>query len=224
MAVWDALEEIVKEYPIMLNRAPTLHRIGIQAFEPVLIDTKAIQLHPLVCVAYNADFDGDQMAVHVPLSVEAKIENRVLILSTNNILLPANGIPIVYPTQDMVLGIFYMTMERPFAKGEGKIFRDAEEVFWVYLTGEAHLQAKIKVRMDGKLVETTVGRVIFSAIVPKEINFEEYNKSLRKKELQELINLSYRRAGLKKTVIFADKIKDLGFDMANRAGLSISID
>ncbi len=224
MAVWDALEEIVKEYPIMLNRAPTLHRLGIQAFEPVLIDTKAIQLHPLVCVAYNADFDGDQMAVHVPLSVEAQIENRVLILSTNNILLPANGIPIVYPTQDMVLGIFYMTMERPFAKGEGKVFRDAEEVFLAYLTGEAHLQAKIKVRMDGKLVETTVGRVIFSAIVPKEINFEEYNKPLRKKELQELINLSYRRAGLKKTVIFADKIKDLGFAMATRAGLSISID
>lgn len=224
MAVWDALEEIVKEYPVMLNRAPTLHRLGIQAFEPVLIDTKAIQLHPLVCVAYNADFDGDQMAVHVPLSVEAQIENRVLILSTNNILLPANGIPVVYPTQDMVLGIYYMTMERPFAKGEGKVFKDAGEVFLAHLTGEAHLQAKIKVRMDGKLVETTVGRVILSTIVPKEINFEEYNKPLRKKELQELINLSYRRAGLKKTVIFADRIKDLGYAMATRAGLSIAID
>ena len=222
--VWDALEEIVKEYPIMLNRAPTLHRLGIQAFEPVLIDTKAIQLHPLVCVAYNADFDGDQMAVHVPLSVEAQIENRVLILSTNNILLPANGIPVVYPTQDMVLGAFYMTMERPFAKGEGKIFKDPDEVFLAYQSGEVHLQAKIKVRMNGKLIETTVGRVIFSSIVPEEIPFEEYNKPLRKKELQELINISYRRAGLKKTVIFADKLKDLGFLMSTRAGLSISVD
>ncbi|MEZ0344745.1 MAG: DNA-directed RNA polymerase subunit beta' [Caldimicrobium sp.] len=222
--VWDALEEIVKEYPIMLNRAPTLHRLGIQAFEPVLIDTKAIQLHPLVCVAYNADFDGDQMAVHVPLSVEAQIENRVLILSTNNILLPANGIPVVYPTQDMVLGAFYMTMERPFAKGEGKIFKDTDEVFLAYLSDEVHLQAKIKVRMNGKLVDTTVGRVIFSSIVPEEIPFEEYNKPLRKKELQELINISYRRAGLKKTVIFADRLKDLGFLMSTRAGLSISVD
>lgn len=222
--VWDALEEIVKEYPVMLNRAPTLHRLGIQAFEPVLIDTKAIQLHPLVCVAYNADFDGDQMAVHVPLSVEAQIENRVLILSTNNILLPANGIPVVYPTQDMVLGAFYMTMERPFAKGEGKIFKDSDEVFLAYLTDEVHLQAKIKVRMNGKLVDTTVGRVIFSSIVPEEIPFEEYNKPLRKKELQELINISYRRAGLKKTVIFADRLKDLGFLMSTRAGLSISVD
>lgn len=224
MVVWDALEEIVKEYPIMLNRAPTLHRLGIQAFEPVLIDTKAIQLHPLVCVAYNADFDGDQMAVHVPLSVEAQVENRVLILSTNNILLPANGIPIVYPTQDMVLGIYYMTMERPFAPGEGKVFRDRDEVFLAHLSGEVHLQAKIKVRMNGKLIDTTVGRVILSTIVPEEIDFEEYNKPLRKKELQELINLSYRRAGLKRTVIFADRIKDLGFAMATRAGLSISVD
>ncbi|MGB9762094.1 MAG: DNA-directed RNA polymerase subunit beta' [Caldimicrobium thiodismutans] len=222
--VWDALEEIVKEYPIMLNRAPTLHRLGIQAFEPVLIDNKAIQLHPLVCVAYNADFDGDQMAVHVPLSVEAQIENRVLILSTNNILLPANGIPVVYPTQDMVLGAFYMTMERPFAKGEGKIFKDPNEVFLAYLSDEVHLQAKIKVRMNGKLVDTTVGRVIFSSIVPEEIPFEEYNKPLRKKELQELINIAYRRAGLKKTVIFADRLKDLGFLMSTRAGLSISVD
>ncbi len=224
MVVWDALEEIVKEYPVMLNRAPTLHRLGIQAFEPVLLDTKAIQLHPLVCVAYNADFDGDQMAVHVPLSVEAQIENRVLILSTNNILLPANGIPVVYPTQDMVLGSFYMTMERPFAPGEGKIFKDREEVFLAYLSGEVHLQAKVKVRMNGKLIDTTVGRVIFSTIVPEEIPFEEYNKPLRKKELQDLINVSYRRAGLKKTVLFADRIKDLGYAMATRAGLSISID
>ena len=223
-AVWDALEEIVKEYPIMLNRAPTLHRLGIQAFEPVLIDTKAIQLHPLVCVAYNADFDGDQMAVHVPLSVEAQVENRVLILSTNNILLPANGIPIVYPTQDMVLGIFYMTLEKPFAKGEGKIFKDRDEVILAYQTGAVDLQAKIKVKMNGKLVDTTVGRVIFSTIVPKEIDFEEYNKPLTKKELQRLINLSYHKAGMKKTVIFADKLKDMGFAEATEAALSICID
>jgi DNA-directed RNA polymerase subunit beta' len=223
-AVWDALEEIVKEYPIMLNRAPTLHRLGIQAFEPVLIDTKAIQLHPLVCVAYNADFDGDQMAVHVPLSVEAQVENRVLILSTNNILLPASGIPVVYPTQDMVLGLYYMTMEKPFAKGEGKIFKDRDEVILAYQSGEVELQAKIKVKIDGKLVDTTVGRVIVSTIVPEEIPFEEYNKPLTKKELQQLINISYRRAGNKKTVIFADRIKDLGFAMATRSGLSISVD
>ncbi|RKX59478.1 MAG: DNA-directed RNA polymerase subunit beta', partial [Thermodesulfobacteriota bacterium] len=223
-AVWDALEEIVKEYPIMLNRAPTLHRLGIQAFEPVLIDTKAIQLHPLVCVAYNADFDGDQMAVHVPLSVEAQIENRVLILSTNNILLPANGIPVVYPTQDMVLGIFYMTLEKPFAKGEGKIFKDRDEVILAYQTGAVDLQAKIKVKMNGKLVDTTVGRVIFSTIVPEEIDFEEYNKPLTKKELQKLINLSHHKAGMKKTVIFADKLKDMGFAEATEAALSICID
>ena len=223
-AVWDALEEIVKEYPIMLNRAPTLHRLGIQAFEPVLIDTKAIQLHPLVCVAYNADFDGDQMAVHVPLSVEAQTENRVLILSTNNILLPANGIPIVYPTQDMVLGLFYMTLEKPFAKGEGKIFKDKDEVILAYQTGAVELQAKIKVRMNGKLVDTTVGRVIFSTIVPEEIDFEEYNKPLTKKELQRLINLSYHKAGMKKTVIFADKLKDMGFAQATSAALSICVD
>ena len=223
-AVWDALEEIVKEYPVMLNRAPTLHRLGIQAFEPILIDTKAIQLHPLVCVAYNADFDGDQMAAHVPLSVEAQTENRVLILSTNNILLPANGIPIVYPTQDMVLGLFYMTLEKPFAKGEGKSFKDKDEVILAYQTGAVELQAKIKVRMNGKLVDTTVGRVIFSTIVPEEIEFEEYNKPLNKKELQRLINLSYHKAGMKKTVIFADKLKDMGFAQATEAALSICVD
>ena len=223
-AVWDALEEIVKEYPVMLNRAPTLHRLGIQAFEPVLIDTKAIQLHPLVCVAYNADFDGDQMAVHIPLSVEAQTENRVLILSTNNILLPANGIPIVYPTQDMVLGLFYMTSEKPFAKGEGKTFKDKDEVILAYQTGSVDLQAKIKVRMNGKLVDTTVGRIIFSTIVPEEIEFEEYNKPLTKKELQRLINLSYHKAGMKKTVIFADKLKDMGFAQATEAALSICVD
>ncbi len=222
--VWDALEEIVKEFPIMLNRAPTLHRLGIQAFEPVLIDSKAIQLHPLVCVAYNADFDGDQMAVHVPLSVEAQTECRVLLLSTNNILLPANGVPVVYPTQDMVLGLFYMTLERKGKKGEGKVFKDVEEALLAYQEGAVDLQAKIKVRMNGKKVETTVGRLIFSTIVPEEIPFEEYNKPLRKKELQRLIDLSYRRAGAKKTVIFADRMKDMGYQLATEAGLSICVD
>ncbi len=222
--VWDALEEIVKEFPIMLNRAPTLHRLGIQAFEPVLIDSKAIQLHPLVCVAYNADFDGDQMAVHVPLSVEAQTECRVLLLSTNNILLPASGVPVVYPTQDMVLGLFYMTLERPFAKGEGRVFRDPEEVLLAYQEGAVDLQARIKVRMNGRLVETTPGRLIFATIVPEEIPFEEYNQPLRKKELQRLIDLSYRRAGAKKTVIFADRMKDMGYQMATEAGLSICVD
>ncbi|AEH44156.1 DNA-directed RNA polymerase, beta' subunit [Thermodesulfatator indicus DSM 15286] len=222
--VWDALDEIVKEHPIMLNRAPTLHRLGIQAFEPILIDSKAIQLHPLVCVAYNADFDGDQMAVHLPLSVEAQTECRVLLLSTNNILLPASGIPVVYPTQDMVLGIFYITQERPFARGEGRIFANREEAILAYEEGEVDLQAKVKVRMDGKLVETTVGRVLFSTIVPEEIKFEEYNKPLAKKALQQLIDLSYRRAGAKKTVIFADKMKDMGYYFATKAALSICLD
>ncbi len=222
--VWDALDEIVKEHPIMLNRAPTLHRLGIQAFEPILIDSKAIQLHPLVCVAYNADFDGDQMAVHVPLSIEAQTECRVLLLSTNNILLPANGIPVVYPTQDMVLGIFYMTQERPFAKGEGKIFSNPEEAILAYEEGMVDLQAKVKVRMNGKLVDTTIGRVIFSSVVPNKIKFEEYNKPLAKKDLQKLIDFSYRRAGPKKTVIFADRMKDMGYAFATKAALSICVD
>ena len=222
--IWDALEEIVKEHPIMLNRAPTLHRLGIQAFEPILIDSKAIQLHPLVCVAYNADFDGDQMAVHVPLSVEAQTECRVLLLSTNNILLPANGIPVVYPTQDMVLGLYYITEERPFAKGEGKVFASREEAILAYEEGAVDLQAKVKVRMNGKLVDTTIGRVIFSTIVPEEIKFEEYNKPLAKKALQKLIDLSYRRAGAKKTVIFADRMKDMGYYFATKAALSICVD
>ena len=221
--VWDALDEIVREHPIMLNRAPTLHRLGIQAFEPILIEGKAIQLHPLVCVAYNADFDGDQMAVHVPLSVEAQTECRVLMLSTNNVLSPAHGAPIVYPTQDIVLGIYYMTQIRPFARGEGKTFDSPEEVRIAYDSGAVDLQARIKVRMDGELVETTVGRVLFAEILPKEIPFSEVNKVMRKKDLQRLVDLSYRRAGIKKTVIFSDRMKDLGYRYSTIAAMSIAV-
>ncbi len=165
--VWDILDEVIREHPVLLNRAPTLHRLGIQAFEPVLIEGKAIQLHPLVCTAFNADFDGDQMAVHVPLSIEAQMEARVLMMCTNNILSPAHGKPIIVPSQDIVLGIYYMTRERAFAKGEGKVFASPDEVRAAYDQGEVDLQAKIKVRMDGQRVETTVGRVLLYEIVPK---------------------------------------------------------
>jgi len=222
--VWDILDEVVKEHPVLLNRAPTLHRLGIQAFEPVLIEGKAIQLHPLVCAAFNADFDGDQMAVHVPLSIEAQIEARVLMMSTNNILSPANGKPIIVPSQDIVLGLYYMTRERPFAKGEGKVFSSPTEVAYAYSTDHVHLQAKIKCRIHGKLHETTVGRALLSEIVPKEIPFEKYNKVLDKKQLAELIDICYRLAGNKKTVILADQIMSTGFKMAMRAGISICLE
>ena len=221
--VWDALDEVVREYPIMLNRAPTLHRLGIQAFEPVLIEGKAIQLHPLVCVAYNADFDGDQMAVHVPLSVEAQTESRVLMMSTNNVLSPAHGEPIIVATQDIVLGIYYMTRERLNAPGEGKVFKSRDEVIMAWATGAVHLQARIKVRLDGKLVETTVGRVILSDYLPEEVPFETVNKVMRKKDIARLIDVSYRQAGAKKTVILADRLKDLGYRFATFAGISIGI-
>jgi DNA-directed RNA polymerase subunit beta' len=241
--VWDILDEVIREHPVLLNRAPTLHRLGIQAFEPVLIEGKAIQLHPLVCVAYNADFDGDQMAVHVPLSIEAQVESRALMMSTNNILSPASGKPIIVPTQDMVLGLYYMTRERPLARGEGKFFASPEEVRIAYDHGEVDLHARITVRMpmveeaaegngiaartDGarrfERVETTVGRVLLYEIVPPEVPFSEVNKTLKKKELGNLIDVVYRRAGNKATVIFADKLKDIGFDYATRAGISISI-
>ncbi len=221
--VWDALDEVVKEYPIMLNRAPTLHRLGIQAFEPILIEGKAIQLHPLVCVAYNADFDGDQMAVHVPLSVEAQTEARALMMSTNNVLSPAHGGPIILATQDVVLGIYYMTRERPFAKGEGRIFKSRDEVRYAWETDTVHLQAKIKVRMNGELVDTTVGRVLLSDIMPDEVPFSSINKPMRKKDLGKLIDKCYRLAGAKKTVIFADRMKDMGYRFATIAGISIGI-
>ena len=221
--VWDILEEVVKEHPVLLNRAPTLHRLGIQAFEPLLIEGKAIQLHPLVCTAFNADFDGDQMAVHVPLSIEAQIEARVLMMSTNNILSPAHGKPIIVPSQDIVLGMYYMTRERPFARGEGKIFSNPTEVRFAFDSGIVDLQAKIKCRIHGKLEETTVGRALLSEIVPLEMEFKTYNKVLGKKELAELIDICFRKTGNKKTVIFADQIMQTGFRQAMKAGISISI-
>src|SRR5574338_518777 len=222
--VWDILEEVIREHPVMLNRAPTLHRLGIQAFEPVLIEGKAIQLHPLVCVAFNADFDGDQMAVHVPLSVEAQMEARVLMMSTNNILSPANGKPIIVPTQDMVLGIYYMTRPREFAKGEGRVFASPEEVRAAYDHGEVELQAKVWVRMDGARVETTVGRVLLYDIVPKRLSFESVNKVMDKKQLQGLIDLTYRLCGEKETVLLADRVRSMGYGNATRAGISIALD
>ncbi len=222
--VWDVLDEVIREHPVLLNRAPTLHRLGIQAFEPVLIEGKAIQLHPLVCAAFNADFDGDQMAVHVPLSVEAQAEARILMMSTNNILSPANGKPIIVPTQDIVLGIYYMTRDRPFVKGEGKVFSNPEEVRIAYDANELDLQARIKVRINGKLEETTVGRVLLKEIIPEEIPFALINKVMKKGELANLIDHCYRFCGDKKTVILSDRLKTLGYRYATLAGLSISID
>ncbi len=221
--VWDALDEVVNEYCILLNRAPTLHRLGIQAFEPILIEGKAIQLHPLVCTAFNADFDGDQMAVHVPLSIEAQIEARVLMMSTNNILSPASGDPIIVPSQDIVLGIYYLTRERPFSKGEGKAYSNPLEVRIAYDAGELDLHASIKVRIEGKLQETTTGRVILYEILPEALPFALINKVMSKKELRILINESYRGAGIKSTVILGDRLKDMGYKYATISGISISI-
>jgi DNA-directed RNA polymerase subunit beta' len=221
--VWDVLDEVIEEHPILLNRAPTLHRLGIQAFEPILIEGKASQLHPLVCAAYNADFDGDQMAVHVPLSVEAQVEARALMMSTNNILSPANGKPIIVPTQDIVLGLYYMTRERPNAKGTGRIFSSPQEVRIAFDQEEVDLQARIAVRMNGERVETTAGRVLLYEVVPGEIPFREVNRVMKKRELGNLIDLSWRVAGNKATVIFADRLKDTGYHYATKAGLSISI-
>ena len=221
--VWDILDEVIKEHPVLLNRAPTLHRLGIQAFEPILIEGKAIQLHPLVCMAYNADFDGDQMAVHIPLSVEAQVEARALMMSTNNILSPAHGKAIIAPTQDIVLGLYTITRERPGAKGEGKIFSSPDEVRIAYDQGQVELQAQVKVRMDGRLVDTTVGRVVLYEIIPPEIPFAEVNRTMKKKELGSLLDSAFLKAGNKATVIFADRLKDLGFEHATRAGISIGI-
>jgi DNA-directed RNA polymerase subunit beta' len=221
--VWDALDEVVKEYCILLNRAPTLHRLGIQAFEPILIEGKAIQLHPLVCTAFNADFDGDQMAVHVPLSIEAQIESRVLMMSTNNILSPANGDPIIVPSQDIVLGIYYMTRERPFCKGAGKAFSSSEEVSMAYDLGELELHAAIKVRINGKLEETTTGRVLLYEVLPGNLPFSVINKAMTKKELRNLVNESYRREGIKATVILSDRLKDIGYKYATLSGISLAM-
>ncbi len=221
--VWDVLDEVVTEYPVILNRAPTLHRLGMQAFEAVLIEGKAIQLHPLVCMAFNADFDGDQMAVHVPLSVEAQVEARVLMMSTNNILSPANGEPIIIPSQDIVLGLYYMTRERINVKGEGKIFANAEEARIAYDHEAVDLQAKIKVRRDGEIVETTMGRIILGELLPEKVPFAEINKVMSKKALAQLIDFTYRLCGTKETVILADRLKDIGYEYATRAGISICI-
>ncbi len=222
--VWDALEDVISEHPVLLNRAPTLHRLGIQAFDPVLVEGKAIRLHPLVCTAFNADFDGDQMAVHIPLSIEAQIEARVLMLSINNLLSPANGKPIVVPTQDMVLGLYYLTKQRSGSKGEGKTFADAEDVRMAYDSGVVEEHALVKVRMDGSVVETTVGRIIFGEILPKSIPFSAINKELTKKELGKLLEHIHKVAGKRETVVFLNNIERLGFTYATDSGISICID
>ena len=236
--VWDILEEVIREHPVMLNRAPTLHRLGIQAFEPVLIEGKAIQLHPLVCAAFNADFDGDQMAVHVPLSLEAQLEARSLMLASNNVLFPSNGEPSIVPSQDIVLGLYYTTREKINAKGEGMFFTDRGEVQRAYDNGEVELGTRITVRLpeftkdreSGELtertirVQTTVGRALLSEILPKGLPFDLMNRSLKKKEISRLINASFRRCGLRATVILADQLLQNGFRLATRAGISIAID
>ena len=238
--VWDILEEVIREHPVMLNRAPTLHRLGIQAFEPILIEGKAINLHPLVCLAFNADFDGDQMAVHVPLSIEAQIEARVLMMSTNNVLSPAHGKPVIIPSQDVVLGIYYMTRERIFAKGEYNpdearrakeaglpyiqgFYASPEEVRRAYDNGVVDLHAKIVVRLRGRRIESTVGRVLLYDILPMEIPFESINKVMDKGALNDLMDKCFRRAGAKATVLLADRLLQLGFTFATKAGVSISI-
>jgi DNA-directed RNA polymerase subunit beta' len=222
--VWDALEEVIQEHPVLLNRAPTLHRLGIQAFDPILVEGKAIKLHPLVCTAFNADFDGDQMAVHVPLSLEAQIEARVLMMSVNNLLSPANGKPIVLPTQDMVLGIYYLTKMRRGVKGEGKIYADVDDVRIAYDAGAIDVHAMVKVKMKGVFVETTVGRMLFSEILPKNVPFVMINKELTKKELGKLIEYIHKVVGKRETVIFMNKLEKIGFRFATQSGISICID
>ena len=204
--VWDVLDDIVQEYPVILNRAPTLHRLGMQAFEVVLIEGKAIQLHPLVCAAFNADFDGDQMAVHVPLSVEAQVEARVLMMSTNNILSPANGGPVIIPSQDIVLGLYYMTRERLGVPGEGSVFSSPAEARIAFDHGAVHMQAKVKVRIKGNMVDTTVGRILVGELLPPMVPYSLVNKELSKKELAFLIDYAYRHGGTKETVILADRL------------------
>ena len=221
--VWDALEEVIREHPVLLNRAPTLHRLGIQAFDPILVEGKAIKLHPLVCTAFNADFDGDQMAVHIPLSIEAQIEARVLMMSVNNILSPANGKPIVVPTQDMVLGIYFLMKERKGAKGEGKVFADPEDVRIAYDAGIIDEHARIKVRMDGGFVETTTGRIILREILPSGILFSMINKDMTKKEIGKLIEFIYKKSGRRDTVVFLDNLEQIGFKYATKSGVSISM-
>ncbi len=222
--VWDVLEDVIREHPVLLNRAPTLHRLGIQAFDPVLVEGKAIRLHPLVCAAFNADFDGDQMAVHVPLSVEAQIEARTLMLSVQNILSPASGRPIMVPSQDMVLGCYWLTKERSGAKGEGAVFGSPEEVRVAYDAQVMDEHAKVKVRLKSGFVSTTVGRILLSEILPAVLPFESVNREMTKKEMMKLIDTSYRDAGHRETLLLLDRIKDIGFAYATRAGLSICLD
>jgi len=235
--VWDILEDVIREHPVMLNRAPTLHRLGIQAFEPVLIEGKAIQLHPLVCTAYNADFDGDQMAVHVPLSLEAQLEARALMMATNNVLSPANGEPIIVPSQDVILGLYYMTRERINAKGEGMAFSGLAELRRAWETKAANIHAKVKVRIKEdvldtesgvvtstiKIVDTTVGRALLAELLPKGLPFELFNQTMTKKAISGLINTCYRRLGLKATVIFADQLMYTGFSFSTKSGISIGV-
>src|SRR2546422_514937 len=225
--VWDILEDVIKEHPVLLNRAPTLHRLGIQAFEPILVEGKAIEIHPLVCTAFNADFDGDQMAVHVPLSMEAQLEAQVLMLSSNNILSPANGAPLAVPTQDMVLGIYYLTKERLGTperpvRGEGRLFADSEEVRIAYDNEDVDLQARIRLRWNGEVIETTVGRALFNDVVPEALRYE--NRELKKKEITALVGKCYNLLGNEATVRFLDELKDIGFRYATLSGLSIGID
>ncbi|WP_313075206.1 DNA-directed RNA polymerase subunit beta', partial [Melaminivora sp.] len=236
--VWDILEEVIREHPVMLNRAPTLHRLGIQAFEPILIEGKAIQLHPLVCAAFNADFDGDQMAVHVPLSVEAQLEARTLMLASNNVLFPASGEPSIVPSQDVVLGLYQATREKINGRGEGMLFSDVPEVQRALDANEVELTSKVNVRMtewsrdkdsgewqsSRSVVETTVGRALLSEILPRGLAFSNLNKTLKKKEISKLINASFRKCGLKETVVFADKLLQNGFRLATHSGISISVD
>jgi len=221
--VWDILEDVTREHPIMLNRAPTLHRLGIQAFEPILIEGRAIQIHPLVCVAYNADFDGDQMAVHVPLSLEAQLEARILVMSTNNILSPAYGKPIILPTQDIVLGLYYLTREKAFARGDGKSFASPGEVRAAYDHGLIELHANIRVKIRGKVYETTAGRTLLTEIIPEEIPFEMVNRTLKKPDLGTLIDVAYRNSGSKKTILLADQLRTWGYQFATKAGISVSV-
>ena len=234
--VWDILEEVIREHPVMLNRAPTLHRLGIQAFEPVLIEGKAIQLHPLVCTAFNADFDGDQMAVHVPLSIEAQLEARALMMSSNNILSPANGEPIIVPSQDVVLGLYWMTRTRINARGEGMLFASLDEARRAYETGVAELQAQVKIRVTvnerddsedvnetTRIVDTTIGRALLSDIMPDGLEFERINQAMTKKAISSVINACYRKLGLKRTVVFADRLMYTGFRFATQAGISIGV-
>ena len=226
--VWEVLEEVIREHPVLLNRAPTLHRLGLQAFEPKLIEGKAIQLHPLVCVAFNADFDGDQMAVHVPLTLEAQLEARALMMSTNNILSPADGAPIINPTQDVVLGLYYMTRDNANSSGGGRVFSNPDEVLRAYETGSLDIHSPVKVRInhskdETSLEDSTVGRILIWRITPYEVGFENINNVLNKKSVSKLVDISYRKAGLKKTVIFADQLMYLGFDFSTRSGSSIGV-